>query len=60
MGDGNGNLTDVTDTNFNAQPRQASHHGESNIYLRDFDNDGDSDIFLPTIGLWVNALMEEV
>ena len=48
MGDGNGNLVDVTETNFNAQPRQATHHGESNIYLRDFDNDGDLDIFHST------------
>ena len=48
MGDGNGNLIDVTDTNFIAQPRQATHHGESNIYLRDFDNDGDLDIFHST------------
>ena len=48
MGDGNGNLIDVTETNFNAQPRQATHHGESNIYLRDFDNDGDLDIFHST------------
>ena len=48
IGDGKGNLIDVTDTNFNAQPRQATHHGESNIYLRDFDNDGDLDIFHST------------
>ena len=41
MGDGNGNLIDVTGSNFIAQPRQETHHGESNIYLRDFDNDGD-------------------
>ncbi len=48
MGDGTGNLTDVTGSNFNAQPRQESHHGESNIYLRDFDGDGDLDIFHST------------
>ena len=48
MGDGTGNLVDVTNTNFNDQPRQATHHGESNIYLRDFDNDGDLDIFHST------------
>tara|TARA_B100002052_G_scaffold37093_1_gene29166 strand:+ start:18832 stop:20634 length:1803 start_codon:yes stop_codon:yes gene_type:complete len=48
VGDGTGNLVDVTNTNFNDQARQATHHGESNIYLRDFDNDGDLDIFHST------------
>ena len=48
MGDGTGSLFDVTDSNFNDQPRQENHHGESNIYLRDFDGDGDLDIFHST------------
>lgn len=48
LGDGQGNLTDVTSTNFPNQSRSESHQGESNIYLRDFDRDGDLDIFHST------------
>ena len=48
IGDGTGNMTDVTSSNFSDQPRAATHHGEGNIYLRDFDNDGDLDLFHST------------
>ena len=48
IGDGTGNMQDVTSSNFSNQPRAANHHGEGNIYLRDFDNDGDLDIFHST------------
>ena len=48
IGDGTGNMEDVTSSNFSDQPRAATHHGEGNIYLRDFDNDGDLDIFHST------------
>ena len=48
LGDGHGNLTDVTSTNFVEQPRDKNHHGEGNIYLRDFEGDGDLDIFHST------------
>lgn len=48
LGNGEGNLTDVTNTNFAYQPRDEIHHGEGNIYLRDFDNDGDLDIYHST------------
>ena len=48
LGDGHGNLTDVTSTNFIEQPRERNHHGEGNIYLRDFEGDGDLDIFHST------------
>ena len=41
-------MEDVTSSNFSDQPRAATHHGEGNIYLRDFDNDGDLDIFHST------------
>ena len=48
LNDTNGNLIDVTEDNFQNQIREASHHGEGNIYLRDFDSDGDLDIFHST------------
>ena len=48
LGDGTGLMTDVTTSNFSNQPRSDSHHGEGNIYLRDYDNDGDIDIFHST------------
>ncbi|MCH2329878.1 MAG: VCBS repeat-containing protein, partial [Rhodobacterales bacterium] len=48
IGDGTGNMEDVTSSNISDQPRAATHHGEGNIYLRDFDNDGDLDIFHST------------
>ena len=48
LGDGTGLMTDVTASNFSNQPRSDSHHGEGNIYLRDYDNDGDIDIFHST------------
>ena len=48
LNDTNGNLIDVTENNFPDQIREASHHGEGNIYLRDFDSDGDLDIFHST------------
>ncbi len=48
LNDTNGNLVDVTENNFPDQIREASHHGEGNIYLRDFDLDGDLDIFHST------------
>ena len=48
LNDANGNLIDVTEDNFQNQVREASHHGEGNIYLRDFDSDGDLDIFHST------------
>ena len=48
LGDGTGLMTDVTPANFSNQPRSDSHHGEGNIYLRDYDNDGDIDIFHST------------
>ena len=48
MGDGQGNLIDTTSTKFPNQPRIESHHGEGNIYLRDFNNDGFLDIFHST------------
>jgi|TARA_B100000482_G_scaffold172177_1_gene139462 hypothetical protein len=48
INDTNGNLIDVTENNFSDQIREVSHHGEGNIYLRDFDLDGDLDIFHST------------
>jgi hypothetical protein len=48
LNDTNGNLIDVTESNFQNQIREATHHGEGNIYLRDFDLDGDLDIFHST------------
>ena len=48
LGDGTGLLSDATATNFYDQPRSESHHGEGNVYLRDYDNDGDLDIFHST------------
>jgi len=43
-----GNLVDKTLSNFINQSRLENHHGESNIYLRDIDNDGDLDIVQST------------
>ena len=43
-----GNLVDKTSSNFVNQSRLENHHGESNIYLRDIDNDGDLDIVQST------------
>ena len=48
INDGNGELLDMTNTNFPAQPRSDSHHGESNIYLRDMNLDGNLDIIHST------------
>ena len=48
INDTNGNFIDATENNFQDQIRKASHHGEGNIYLRDFDLDGDLDIFHST------------
>ena len=48
MGDGTGLMTDVTASNFIDQPRSDNHHGEGNVYLRDYDNDEDLDIFHST------------
>ena len=48
INDGNGELLDMTNTNFPAQPRSDSHHGEGNIYLRDMNLDGNLDIIHST------------
>lgn len=48
INDGTGLLIDKTTSNFTNQVRINGHHGESNIYLRDIDNDGDLDIFQST------------
>ena len=48
MGDGSGSLTDESTSRFSNQIREAQHHGEGNLYLRDFDADGDIDIFHST------------
>ena len=48
INDGNGELLDMTNTNFSAQPRSDSHHGEGNIYLRDMNLDGNLDIIHST------------
>ena len=48
MGDGSGSLTDETTSRFSNQIREAQHHGEGNLYLRDFDAGGDIDIFHST------------
>ena len=48
INDGNGELLDMTNTNFPVQPRSDSHHGEGNIYLRDMNLDGNLDIIHST------------
>ena len=48
INDGNGELLDMTNTNFPAQTRSDSHHGEGNIYLRDMNLDGNLDIIHST------------
>ena len=48
INDGNGELLDMTNTNFPAQPRSDTHHGEGNIYLRDMNLDGSLDIIHST------------
>ena len=45
---GSGSLNDETASRFSNQIREARHHGEGNLYLRDFDADGDIDIFHST------------
>ena len=48
INDGNGELLDMTNTNFPVQPRSDTHHGEGNIYLRDMNLDGNLDIIHST------------
>ncbi len=45
---GDGVLEDKTLSNFSYQPRENSHHGEGNIYLRDMNSDGHLDIIHST------------
>ena len=44
INNGLGELIDMTDTKFSNQPRSDIHHGESNIYLKDMNLDGNLDI----------------
>jgi hypothetical protein len=44
INDGTGTLVDETDARFTNQLREADHHGESNIYIRDMNLDGALDI----------------
>jgi len=44
INNGLGELIDMTDTKFSSQPRSEIHHGESNIYLKDMNLDGNLDI----------------
>jgi len=48
MNDGNGNLADETEARLPNQERAANHHGESNIYIRDMNEDGAMDIIHST------------
>ena len=44
INNGLGELIDMTDIKFSSQPRSEIHHGESNIYLKDMNLDGNLDI----------------
>ena len=50
LNDGSGNLIDETAARFPNQEREANHHGESNIYIRDMNLDGALDIDLGAPG----------
>ena len=48
INDGTGQLDDQTDSRFPNQARADSHHGEGNIYAKDFNQDGHIDIIHST------------
>ena len=45
---GEGILEDKTSIQFDNQPRENTHHGEGNVYLRDMNSDGHIDIIHST------------